>query len=94
VYSLESGRVGVAIGRLVELGGRATASCVGWRGHLNRFGIEASRPWIEHCLNTFGDLRCFFASKNFPVDGIFGSYDELCTLCDQHTRRFERVYNF
>ena len=49
-----------------------------------RFGIGAFLPWIEHCLNTFGDFRCFFAS-NFPVDGMFGSYDELCTLCDQHT---------
>lgn len=65
----------------------------GLRRHLNRSGIDVFRPWIEHCPNTFGDLRCF-ASKNFPVDGMFGSYDELCTLCDQHTRRFERVYNF
>jgi hypothetical protein len=33
-------------------------------------------------------------ARNFPVDGMIGSYHELCTVCDQHTRRFERVYNF
>jgi hypothetical protein len=38
-------------------------------------------------------LLCISAS-NFPVGGMFGSDDELCTLCDQHTRRFERVDNF
>jgi L-fuconolactonase len=43
---------------------------------LNRFDVSAFRPWIEHCLTVFGDERCFFAS-NFPVDGMFGTFDQL-----------------
>ncbi|PNG46019.1 MULTISPECIES: amidohydrolase family protein [unclassified Variovorax] len=28
---------------------------------------EAWRPWIEHCIETFGPARCMFES-NFPAD--------------------------
>ena len=35
-------------------------------------------------LEIFGDERCFFAS-NFPVDGLFGSFDDLYTVYDAIT---------
>jgi predicted TIM-barrel fold metal-dependent hydrolase len=38
---------------------------------------EASlRPWIEDCLEIFGSERCMFGG-NFPVDAMYGSFDEL-----------------
>lgn len=51
---------------------------------LNRFDVGAFRPWVEHCLDTFGERRCFFAS-NFPVDGLFGSFDQLYQVYDELT---------
>jgi predicted TIM-barrel fold metal-dependent hydrolase len=46
---------------------------------LGRAAIDANdgvRPWIEHCLASFGVDRCMFAS-NFPVDAMHGTFDEL-----------------
>jgi predicted TIM-barrel fold metal-dependent hydrolase len=37
---------------------------------------EALGPWIEFALGAFGVDRCLFAS-NFPVDSMFGTFDEL-----------------
>lgn len=34
------------------------------------------RPWLEAAIETFGVDRCFFAS-NFPVDALFGTFDDL-----------------
>ena len=45
---------------------------------------ELFRPWIEHCLETFGTDRSFFAS-NFPPDGRGGTFDELYTTFDTLT---------
>lgn len=42
------------------------------------------RPWIEHCLESFGVDRCMFAS-NFPVDAMHGTYDELYGAYDGAT---------
>jgi hypothetical protein len=44
--------------------------------------------------STHSEISGASFARNFPVDGMFGSYDESCTLGDQHTRRFERVYTF
>lgn len=43
---------------------------------LHSVSHPVQRPWIEGCLAAFGPERCMFAS-NFPVDGLFGSFDEL-----------------
>jgi len=43
---------------------------------LRTFALDAQRPWIEGCLAAFGAHRCMVAS-NFPVDRMFGSYDDL-----------------
>jgi L-fuconolactonase len=94
------------ISRLADLGDRVHCKLSGLAMTLNRFDVDALRPWTDHCINAFGDTRCFFAS-NFPVDGMAGSYDELYTAYDKLTaslsraareRLFatnaERVYNF
>lgn len=62
--------------RLARLSDRTYCKLSGLAMTLNRFDVGAFRPWIEHCLGEFGDDRCFFAS-NFPVDGMFGTFDEL-----------------
>jgi L-fuconolactonase len=42
------------------------------------------RPWIEGCIDAFGPDRCMFAS-NFPVDRMFGSFDDLYGTYEQVT---------
>jgi len=73
----ESWREGMT--RLAALGDRVQCKLSGLAMTLNRFDVAAFRPWIEHCLEVFGDERCFFAS-NFPVDGLFGDFGELYTV--------------
>jgi len=40
--------------------------------------VDALGPWLEYALGAFGVDRCFFAS-NFPVDAVYGTFDELYT---------------
>jgi L-fuconolactonase len=46
------------------------------------------RPWIEHCLESFGVDRCMFAS-NFPVDAMHGTFDELYGAYDGATAHLD-----
>jgi predicted TIM-barrel fold metal-dependent hydrolase len=43
---------------------------------MNRAGwtVEGLRPWVLHCIETFGPDRCLFGS-NWPVDRLYSSYD-------------------
>ena len=45
---------------------------------LHRVDAASFRRWIETGLDLFGIDRCFFSS-NFPVDGVWGSFDALYT---------------
>jgi L-fuconolactonase len=45
---------------------------------LHRVNAASFRRWIETGLDLFGIDRCFFSS-NFPVDGVWGSFDALYT---------------
>ena len=38
--------------------------------------LDAVHPWFDEVLATFGTGRCLVGS-NFPVDGVFGSFDQL-----------------
>lgn len=38
--------------------------------------VDAFAPWLEYAIGAFGADRCMFAS-NFPVDAMFGTFDEL-----------------
>jgi predicted TIM-barrel fold metal-dependent hydrolase len=50
--------------------------------------IEDLRPWVEHCIQTFGPDRCMFGS-NWPVDRLYASYDAYVaayrTLIESYT---------
>jgi predicted TIM-barrel fold metal-dependent hydrolase len=70
--------------RLAGLGDRVHCKLSGLVMTLNRMDAGSFRPWIEHCVETFGDNRCFFAS-NFPVDGLYGSFDDLYGTYDAVT---------
>jgi len=37
---------------------------------------QSIRPYVEETIAAFGIERCMFAS-NFPVDKLFGSYDNI-----------------
>jgi len=39
---------------------------------------DAFAPWLEYAIEGFGVDRCMFAS-NFPVDAMYGTFDELYT---------------
>ncbi|MBP0594355.1 amidohydrolase family protein [Paraburkholderia sp. LEh10] len=42
----------------------------------HQWTVESLRPYVLETIDTFGVERAMFAS-NFPVDGQFGTYDEL-----------------
>jgi L-fuconolactonase len=69
---------------LADVGERVHCKLSGLAMTLNRFDATAFKPWIEYCLDVFGDDRCFFAS-NFPIDGLFGSFDSLYSVYDEVT---------
>lgn len=46
---------------------------------LRTFDVDAQRPFLEHCLESFGVDRCMVGS-NFPVDAKYGRFDELIEL--------------
>ncbi len=49
--------------------------------------MEATRPWYEHTLETFGIERCMFES-NFPVDSVTCSYAVLWNAFKRLTRDY------
>ena len=78
--------------RLWREGMRALAG-IGTRVHCKLSGLSmtvgsmdenALRPWIEQSLEIFGVDRCLFAS-NFPVDMLFGTFDDLYSAYDRLT---------
>ncbi|MGE0878489.1 MAG: amidohydrolase [Acidimicrobiia bacterium] len=61
---------------LAAVGDNVVCKISGLAMPLGSTTVDAFRPWVEHCLETFGAGRCMFAS-NFPVDGMHGTFDEL-----------------
>jgi L-fuconolactonase len=68
--------------------GMTTLSAVSERVYCKLSGLPMSmhdidvrrmRPWIEHCLSTFGPARCVIGS-NFPVDRLYGDFDTLMSV--------------
>ena len=64
------------ISALGALGDNVYCKLSGLAMPLHTMDGDALRPWLEHCLASFGVDRCMFAS-NFPVDAMHGTYDEL-----------------
>ena len=40
---------------------------------------ERVRPWLEHCLSTFGPDRCIVGT-NWPVDRLYARYRDVIDL--------------
>lgn len=38
--------------------------------------VDSIRPWILHCIESFGPARCLFAT-NWPVDKLRSTYDAV-----------------
>jgi L-fuconolactonase len=61
---------------LADCGDRITCKISGLAMTLRTFEADRFAPWFEQCIEIFGVRRCFFAS-NFPIDGIWGDFNEL-----------------
>jgi len=64
------------VSALGALGDNVYCKLSGLAMPLHTVDGDALRPWLEHCLASFGVDRCMFAS-NFPVDAMHGTFDEL-----------------
>jgi predicted TIM-barrel fold metal-dependent hydrolase len=69
---------------LAELGPNVACKLSGLAMPLQSMDPAVFRPWIDHCLASFGVDRCMFAS-NFPVDGMHGTFDDLYGAYDTLT---------
>jgi predicted TIM-barrel fold metal-dependent hydrolase len=72
------------IAALAALGDNVHCKLSGLAMPLHSMEAHVLRPWIEHCIDSFGVDRCMFAS-NFPVDAMHGTFDELYSAYDGAT---------
>ena len=42
----------------------------------NNWAVDSIRPYVLHCIETFGPERSFFAT-NWPVDSLWSTYDAV-----------------
>jgi predicted TIM-barrel fold metal-dependent hydrolase len=64
------------IDALAGLGDNVVCKLSGLAMPLQSMRVDAFAPWLEYAIEAFGVDRCMFAS-NFPVDGMYGTFDEL-----------------
>jgi predicted TIM-barrel fold metal-dependent hydrolase len=76
------------IDRLAGLGENVVCKLSGLAMPLGSVGAEALAPWLEYAIGAFGVDRCMFAS-NFPVDAMYGTFDELYTTFSAVTGGFD-----
>jgi len=67
------------IDALAGLGDNVVCKLSGLAMPLESMSVGAFAPWLEHAIGAFGVDRCLFAS-NFPVDSMYGTFDELYTV--------------
>jgi L-fuconolactonase len=72
------------IDALAAVGPRVVCKLSGLAMPFGSMHADALRPWIDYALGAFGVDRCFFAS-NFPVDAVYGTFDELYTTFSELT---------
>lgn len=72
------------ISRLASLGPSVHCKLSGLSTGFGTIDVDTFRPWIEHCLESFGVDRCFFAS-NVPPDGANGTFDDLYSTYSELT---------
>jgi L-fuconolactonase len=66
------------IDALAEVGPQVVCKLSGLAMPFASMSVDALGPWLDYALGAFGVDRCFFAS-NFPVDAVYGTFDELYT---------------
>ena len=49
--------------------------------------VDSIRPYVLHCIETFGVERSLFAT-NWPVDSLFSDYDMIVNAYDEITADF------
>jgi predicted TIM-barrel fold metal-dependent hydrolase len=76
------------IDALSELGDRVVCKLSGLAMPLAAMSVDAFAPWIEYAIEAFGVDRCLFAS-NFPVDSMYGTFDELYEVFSAVTAAFD-----
>jgi len=67
------------IDALAGIGDNVMCKLSGLAMPFGSMSVDAFGPWIEHAIGAFGVDRCMFAS-NFPVDAMYGTFDELYTV--------------
>ena len=53
----------------------------------NDWTVDSIRPYVIHCIETFGVERSLFAT-NWPVDSLFSDYDVIVSAYDEITSGF------
>ncbi len=61
---------------LADQGDNVVCKLSGLAMPLRSMDRDVLAPWLEFAIEAFGVDRCMFAS-NFPVDSMFGTFDEL-----------------
>ncbi len=69
----------VGMDALAELGDNVVCKLSGLAMPFGSMSVDGFAPWLEYAIEAFGDDRCMFAS-NFPVDSMYGTFDELYTV--------------
>jgi L-fuconolactonase len=72
---------------LADLGDNIVCKLSGLAMPLETMSVAAFAPWLEYAIDAFGVDRCMFAS-NFPVDSMYGSFDDLYTVFSDVTAGF------
>jgi L-fuconolactonase len=67
------------IDALSGLGDNVVCKLSGLAMPFGAMSVDAFAPWLEYAIEAFGVDRCMFAS-NFPVDSMFGTFDELYSV--------------
>ena len=75
---------------LARIGDDVVCKLSGLAMPLQTMRPEAFAPWLEYAIEAFGVDRCLFAS-NFPVDAVYGSFDDLYTAFDAVTSELDDV---
>jgi L-fuconolactonase len=74
----------VGIDALAGLGDNVVCKLSGLAMPLASTRAADLRPWLDYAIEAFGVDRCLFAS-NFPVDAMYGTFDELYEAFDAVT---------
>ena len=78
------------IDALAGIGANVTCKLSGLAMPFGSMRAEDFAPWLEYTIEAFGVERCMFAS-NFPVDSMYGSFDDLYGAFDAVTASLDDV---